>query len=329
MTTPDPLPSWQEGPNKQAILDFVKAVTNPASQHFVAIPDRIAVFDNDGTLWLEKPRVTEIVFISDLLKQQLTASTPGHSFFGGLFGQKLGGTLSKLRHLIAVTLDNLWSDGRWLLRECIDGIGTDDYKQWAAQWLTQSTHPRYLRRYTELVYQPMQEVLQLFAQHGFKNYIVSGGSNYFVRAICQPCYQIPLEQAIGSELRTRLTTMQGKLRVEMRPIPWFLDNGAGKVLSIESRIDRRPIAAFGNSSGDINMLRWTSATPGALCMMVQHTDAKREYQYCPGRKVLDGARRYGWSMIDMKNDWRVVFPIEATKVQPPPKVQPPTSLAPE
>jgi phosphoglycolate phosphatase-like HAD superfamily hydrolase len=311
MTTIDPLPSWHEGPNKQAILDFIRNVTDENSPHYVAVSARIAVFDNDGTLWCEKPKVTEIVFIADLFKhnpEQAIAS--GHSFFGGIFGKKVGGFLSKLRHFLAVTIKNILADGRWLLREVIDGISTDEYKQWAERWLAQAQHPRFLRPYTELVYQPMLEVLQLFAQHGFKNYIVSGGSNYFVRAMCEPCYLIPPEQAIGSQLLTRVTDHDDQLQVEMRPIPWFFDNGAGKVLSIESRIDRHPIAAFGNSRGDIKMLRWASATPGALCMMVHHTDAEREYQYCPGNKVLDGASQYGWSMIDMKKDWREIFPAE-------------------
>ncbi|MBU2278203.1 MAG: haloacid dehalogenase-like hydrolase [Gammaproteobacteria bacterium] len=316
MTSIDPLPSWHEGPKKQAILDFIHNVTDENSPHYVAVPARIAVFDNDGTLWCEKPKVTEIVFIADLFKhnpEQAIAS--GHSFFGGIFGKKIGDFLSRLRHFLAVTIKNILADGRWLLREVIDGISTDEYKQWAEHWLAQAQHPRFLRPYTELVYQPMLEVLQLFAQHGFKNYIVSGGSNYFVRAMCEPCYLIPPEQAIGSQLLTRVTDHDGQLQVEMRPIPWFFDNGAGKVLSIESRIDRHPIAAFGNSRGDIKMLRWASATTGALCMMVHHTDAEREYQYCPGNKVLEGASQYGWSMIDMKKDWREIFPAEKVSAE--------------
>jgi phosphoserine phosphatase len=305
----DPLPSWHDGANKQAILDFIQRTTDHTSPYFVEHAARIAVFDNDGTLWLEKPHVTEIVFISDLLQQHSAqAVTDGNSLFGGVFGGALGGVLSKARHFLAMKMKTVLSDGRWLLREFIDGVSTNQYKLWAQAWLAQAQHPRFERPYTELVYQPMLEVLKLFAEHGFKNYIVSGGSNYFVRAMCEPCYLIPPEQAIGSQLLTRLSDHGDQLQVELRPIPWFFDNGAGKVLAIESRIDRQPIAAFGNSSGDIKMLRWASSKPGALCMMVHHTDAEREYQYSPGSKVLDAAKQYGWPLIDMKNDWRQIFP---------------------
>lgn len=311
MQISDPLPSWREGKNKQAILDFIQRTTECGSPFYVEKAARIPVFDNDGTLWLEKPRVTEVVFITDLLKlNPEQAITDGSSFFGGIFGPVVGKYLSRLRHFLALKIKQTLSDGRWLIREFIDGISTDEYKGWAQTWLTQAKHPRFRRPYTELVYQPMLEVLQLFARHGFKNYIVSGGSNYFVRAMCEPCYHIPPEQAIGSQLLTRLTDHNGQLQVELRPIPWFFDNGAGKVLAIESRIDRHPIVAFGNSSGDIKMLRWAGNTPGALCMMVHHTDAIREYQYSPGSKVLDAAGQYGWSLIDMKEDWLQIFPTE-------------------
>jgi phosphoserine phosphatase len=305
----DPLPSWHDGPNKQAILDFIQRTTDHNSPFYVEHAARIAVFDNDGTLWLEKPEVTEVVFITDRLEHHPEqAVTAGNSFFGGVFGSALGGVLSKFRHFLAVIISDILADSRWLIRAFIDGVSSDEYKLWAQSWLAQAKHPRFQRPYTELVYQPMLEVLKLFAEHGFKNYIVSGGSNYFVRAMCEPCYLIPPEQAIGSQLLTRLTEHSGQLQVELRPIPWFFDNGAGKVLAIESRIDRQPIAAFGNSSGDIKMLRWASSTPGALCMMVHHTDAEREYQYSPGSKVLDAANQYGWPLIDMKNDWRQIFP---------------------
>jgi phosphoserine phosphatase len=313
----DPLPSWHDSANKQAILDFIQRTTDHNSPFYVEHAARIAVFDNDGTLWVEKPNVTEVVFITDLLKHNPDqAVTDGDSFFGGLFGLALGGILSKFRHFLAVKIKQILADGRWLIREFIDGLSTDEYKLWAQQWLAQAKHPRFQRPYPELVYQPMLEVLQLFAEHGFKNYIVSGGSNYFVRAMCETCYRIPPEQAIGSQLLTRLTEHHGQLQVELRPIPWFFDNGAGKVLAIESRIDRHPIAAFGNSSGDIKMLRWAGSTPGALCMMVHHTDAEREYQYSPGSKVLAAAKQYDWPLIDMKNDWRQLFPDDVTPTPP-------------
>lgn len=309
MQRSDPLPSWHEGRKKQAILEFIRRVTDAQSPGYVEPSARIAVFDHDGTLWVEKPTVTEMVFVTDLLKQHPgQAVTNGNSFFSGLFGLALGGALSQVRHFLAVKINAFFADSRWLVREWIDGVSTDQYKLWAQQWLSQATHQRFQRPYTELVYQPMLEVLQLFASHGFKNYIVSGGSNYFVRALCEPCYHIPPEQAIGSQLFTRLTEHQGQLQVELRPLPWFFDNGAGKVLAIESRIDRHPIAAFGNSRGDLKMLRWTNASPDALCMLVHHTDALREYEYSPGQDVLDAVNSYDWHLIDMKNDWQQIFP---------------------
>lgn len=308
----DPLPSWQAGAAKDAILNFIARVTE-AGEHFVPPEQRIAVFDHDGTLWVEKPWVTELTFIADLLRHDPTdAVTDGSSFFGGVFGHHLGQWLSYLRHWFALMMRQLLSDGRWLLREFIDGLSSDDYMQHAKNWLQHARHPRYHCLYTELVYQPMLEVLSLLQRHGFKNYLVSGGSNYFIRAMSQTSYQIPPEQAIGSHLVTRLTDKNGRLQVELRPVPWFLDNGNGKVLAIESRIDRQPIAAFGNSSGDIKMLRWTSQHPGALCMLVHHTDANREYQYSPGEKTLQAAARHQWQLIDMAQDWRRIFPFEAT-----------------
>ncbi len=310
----DPLPSWQPGTAKDAILQFIERVTT-AGEYFVPLEQRIAVFDHDGTLWVEKPMVTELAFIADLLRHNPAhALTDGESFFGGLFGHHLGQWLSNIRHWFALLMRQLVADGRWLLREFIDGISSDDYMQWAKNWLQQARHPRFNCLYPELVYQPMLEVLALLQQHGFKNYLVSGGSNYFIRAMAQSSYQIPPEQAIGSQLLTRLTEKNGRLQVELRPVPWFLDNGSGKVLAIASRIDRQPIAAFGNSSGDIKMLRWTSQHPAALCMLVHHTDAIREYQYSPGTKTLQAAAKYQWQLVDMAQDWRRIFPTEPIEV---------------
>jgi hypothetical protein len=304
----NPLPSWQAGPTRDAILQFIQRVTREGDG-FVPIAQRIAVFDHDGTLWVEKPMVTELVFISDLLRHQPAQTiTTGSSFCSGIFGKHLGCFLSYLRHWFALMMRQLLSDSRWLLREFIDGISTDEYQHWAKDWLKVAKHPRFNRLYPELVYQPMLEVLALFEQHGFKNYLVSGGSNYFIRAMSEHSYQIPVEQAIGSQLLTRVSEHHGRLQVELKPVPWFLDNGSGKVLAIESRIDRQPIAAFGNSSGDIQMLRWTGQYPGALCMLVHHTDAVREYQYGPGQKTLTAAANFGWHLIDMKDDWLRVFP---------------------
>jgi phosphoserine phosphatase len=304
----DALPSWQHGENRDAILSFLARVTDPTHADFVPVEQRIAVFDHDGTLWLEKPEVTELVFIKDLFRHHAQESAPDASQTSG---QRAGRWLlrlwRKIRFAIAWLLQNILRDGRWLLREYLAGVSTDEYQQWARQWLASAKHPRFNRLYTELTYQPMQEVLQLFAAHQFKNYIVSGGSNYFVRALCQPCYRITPPYAIGSQLRTKVRERHGVLQVELQPIPWFFDNHNGKVLAIENRIDLRPIAAFGNTSGDVAMLRWTGQQPVHLCMLVHHTDAAREYCYSPGQPTLNAAKQYGWQVIDMKQDWRVIF----------------------
>lgn len=305
----DPLPSWQDGQNKQAILDFVQRTIDPQSAFYVPPANRIAVFDHDGTLWLEKPHLTEMEFLKDLLKRQPRSTRcDTEQLQNNGVGLMVKRRFRQLRCRIALLMQTIMADSRWLLRECMEGVSADQYKSWAATWLSEAKHPRFNRHYTELVYQPMLEVMQLFSAHDFRNYIVSGGSNYFVRAVCEPCYQIPAEQAIGSQLLTKLVDHQGQLQVELRPLPWFLDNGAGKVLAIENRIDIIPIAAFGNTSGDIKMLRWASISPRALCMFVHHTDAEREYQYSLSDKVLAAVKQYGWQLIDMKKDWIHIFP---------------------
>lgn len=301
MTPHQLLPSWRPGPRRDAILNFLQQVTNPESACYVAPEDRIATFDHDGTLWVEKPHVTEITFIKDLMQHDEIRPQP------------LCGTVQGfIRHSLAVFMEKVLKDTRWLLREWIDGVSTDDYKNWVQCWLGKALHPRFQRPYPRLVYQPMLEVLALFRQHGFRNYLVSGGSCYFIRAFSEEAYGIGPEQALGSQLMTRLRDKNGQLVVELKPIPWFLDNGKGKVLCIESHIDRHPIAAFGNSRGDIAMLRWAGQSKTSLCMLIHHTDAEREYAYCPGKKTLKAVSDYGWQLVDMKNDWLQIFPAEVS-----------------
>lgn len=304
------LPSWQPGARRDAILAFLQQVTDKNHPNYVDEAHRIAVFDHDGTLWVEKPTVTELVFIKDLFRFTPKPEADSQQNLGHRAGFCLARLWHKLRYGFAWLMQNVLRDSRWLLQEYLAGVSTDEYQHWAGKWLASAKHPRFNRLYTELTYQPMLEVLQLFAQHQFKNYIVSGGSNYFVRAVCQPCYQITPPYAIGSQLRTKVRQRHGKLQVELQPIPWFFDNHNGKVLAIENRIDLRPIAAFGNTSGDVAMLRWTAQQPVHLCMLVHHTDAVREYSYSPGQPTLDAANQYGWQVIDMKQDWRVVFSFE-------------------
>lgn len=297
MSAPDcRLPSWRHGPSRDAILSFLDAVTNIDSPCYVPPEERIATFDHDGTLWVEKPHVTELTFIKDLMQHDEVQHKP-----------VCGTILGFVRHYLALFIDKVLSDARWLMHEWLDGVSTDDYKRWVQQWLSKAVHPRFHCPYVQLTYQPMLEVLALFRQQGFRNYLISGGSCYFIRAFSEQAYGIGPEQALGSQLMTRLKEKNGLMVVEMKPIPWFFDNGKGKVLCIESHIDRHPIAAFGNSSGDIAMLRWAGQAKTSLCMLVHHTDEVREYAYSPGQKTLDAAKKYQWQVVDMKEDWLEMF----------------------
>ncbi|WP_102797167.1 HAD family hydrolase [Bowmanella denitrificans] len=296
MDTQNYLPSWQPGLARNHILAFLERVTTPDSPEFVPPQQRIATFDNDGTLWLEKPNITELVFLKDLMRFDEKRTLPVGA-----------GLRQRVKHWLHHIHDELIEDASLLFKEFREGISTDEYHSWVADWLDKARHPRFDKPYTELTYLPMREVLQLFAAHGFKNYLVSGGSCYFIRPWCEAAYGIPPEQVIGSKLITRLSDKSGGLEVEMAPVPWFFDNGPGKVLAIESQIARRPIAAFGNSSGDIQMLRWAGTSPTSLCMLIEHTDDEREYRYSPGDDTLAAAKSHGWTKVDMQRDWRQIF----------------------
>ncbi|WP_188689536.1 HAD family hydrolase [Bowmanella pacifica] len=290
------LPSWQPGLARDAILGFVERVTDPNSADFIAPEQRIATFDNDGTLWLEKPNITELVFLKDLMRFDEPRAAPQEA-----------GLRQRIKHWLHRIHDELVEDTSLLIQEFRDGISTDEYRQWVSSWLEKALHPRFKRPYTELTYQPMREVLDLFQQTGFKNYLVSGGSCYFIRPWSQKAYGIPPEQVIGSRLVTRLVEKPEGLAVEMAPVPWFFDNGPGKVLAIESQIAKRPVAAFGNSSGDIQMLRWAGTSPVSLCVLIEHTDSIREYRYSAGPDTLSAARTHGWTRVCMQRDWRQIF----------------------
>ncbi|GAB3019924.1 HAD family hydrolase [Bowmanella dokdonensis] len=294
--TSTPLPSWQDGPARNAILDFLRRISSPDSPDFVPPAERIATFDNDGTLWLEKPHITELVFIHDLFR---------HDEIQPLL--HTAGLRQRIEHWWDSFYDEVIEDCHLLLKEFRQGISTRDYHQWVSDWLQKARHPRFDKAYTDLTYTPMREVLALFQAHEFRTYLVSGGSCYFIRPWCEKAYGIPPEQVIGSTLLTRLNEKAHGLEVEMTPIPTYFDNGPGKVLAIESQIARQPIAAFGNSSGDIPMLRWAGMAPVSLCMLVHHTDEAREYRYSPGEDTLQAASAHQWQVIDMQNDWLRIF----------------------
>lgn len=304
----DPLPSWNDGATKQAILDFVARVTKEGGPDFVPVEARIATFDNDGTLWVEQPIYTEFVFTFARVKEL----APQHPAWKT--EQPYAAVLHNNMEALATTGDQ----GAFrLILATHSGMSTDQFSQMVVDWLSHAEHPRFHRPYTECIYQPMVEVLAFFRAHGFKTYIVSGGEVGFMRPWTGKAYGIPPEQVIGTTLKTRYELNNGSPALERLPQIDAIDDGPGKPENIGKIIGRRPIAAFGNSDGDQQMLEWTAAGDGLRLMaLVHHTDALREYAYdrksSVGRldKALDEATAKHWLVIDMKNDWKTIFPAQ-------------------
>jgi hypothetical protein len=302
----DPLPSWNEGDAKRSVVDFVQRVTAAGGADFVPVAERIAVFDNDGTLWAEQPMYAQLAFALDRVK----ALAPAHPEWK----QK-----QPFKAVLAGDLKTVAAGGEHALLELVmathAGMTTEAFARVATDWLATAKHPRFNRPYTELVYQPMLELLIYLRANGFKTYIVSGGGIEFMRPWTEKVYGIPPEQVIGSSIKTRFELRDGKPVLVRLPEINFIDDKAGKPVGIQMHIGRRPIAAFGNSDGDLQMLQWTTAGPGArLGLIVRHTDADREYAYdrqsSIGRldQALDEAKTQGWIVVDMKQDWKRVFP---------------------
>jgi hypothetical protein len=302
----DALPSWNEGAARTAIVDFVQRVTAAGGADFVPVPERIAVFDNDGTLWPEQPMYVQLAFVLDRVK----ALVREHPAWKGQqpFKAALEGDLKTVS-----------AGGEHALLELVmathAGMTIDEFAQVVKDWLATAKHPRFNRPYTELVYQPMLELLTYLRANGFKTFIVSGGGIEFMRPWTEKVYGIPPEQVIGSSIKTKFELRDGKPVLVRLPEINFIDDKAGKPVGIQMHIGRRPIAAFGNSDGDLQMLQWTTAGPGPrFGLIVHHTDADREYAYdrqTPiGRldKALDQAKAQGWTVVDMKKDWKRVFP---------------------
>jgi phosphoglycolate phosphatase-like HAD superfamily hydrolase len=302
------LPSWNDGPVKRAVIAFVEKVTKVGGPGFVPAPERIAVFDNDGTLWSEQPTYVQVAFTLDRIKAQAEA----HPEWRGnpLFKAAMDGDLK-------VVLAGPSRDRLELLAGAYAGMTSDEFERSVSDWLAKARHPRFGRPYTELVYQPMLELLGYLRANGFKAYIVSGGGVDFLRPWAEHVYGIPPEQVIGSAIRERYEVRDGRPVLVRLPEVAFVDDRAGKPVGIQRAIGRRPIAAFGNSDGDYEMLRWTTAGAGPrLGLIVHHTDEAREWAYdreSPvGRLVraLDDAPNYGWIVADMKSDWRVIYPFQ-------------------
>ncbi len=305
----DPLPSWNDGAAKKSITDFVARVTTPGAPDFVPAPERIATFDNDGTLWTEQPIYFQVAFALDRVR----ALAPQHPEWR---------TTEPFKAVIDNDMDALAASGRKGLLEIMAasqaGLTTDEFPKQVLDWLATARHPQFDRPYTDLVYQPMLELMTYLRAKGFKTFIVSGGGSEFMRSWTETIYGIPPEQVVGSS---------GGLQFEMRPngrpvlinLPQieFIDDGPGKPVGIERFIGRRPIFAFGNSDGDQQMLEWTGAGAGARFMgLVHHTDAVREYAYDRHSKIgkldkaLDEGMAKGWTIVDMKNDWKVIYPYQ-------------------
>jgi len=301
----DPLPSWRNGPAKQSIISFINKTTQTGSPDFVRIEERIAVFDNDGTLWSEQPNYVQLVFAIDRVK----ALAPKHPEWRITqpFQAVLEGDLLALRQ-----------QGEGGLLKLITathaGMSTTDYSKIVSDWLSTAVHPTHQRPYTEMVYLPMLEVLSYFKKHGFKNYIVSGGGVEFMRPWSERVYGIPPEQVIGSSIKTKLVSRNGAPDLIRPPEINFIDDKAEKPVAIHQFIGRRPIAAFGNSDGDLEMLQWVTAGSGArLGVIIHHTDNEREVAYdrksSVGRldKALDEAAIQNWLVVSMKSDWALIF----------------------
>jgi phosphoglycolate phosphatase-like HAD superfamily hydrolase len=302
----DSLPSWQDGAAKQSILEFVRKATTPGSSELLAPEARIAVFDNDGTLWSEQPLYFQARFALDRVKAlapahpEWKAQEPFKSVLAGEDKAALASGEQGMTRLIAATHA---------------GMTTDEFAKTVSDWLATARHPRWNRPYDACIYQPMLELLRYLRANGFKTYIVSGGGVEFMRVWAERAYGIPPEQVIGSS---------GKLRFELRaagpvilklPEVEFVDDGPGKPVAIQKVIGRRPVLAFGNSDGDQQMLEWTAAGPGPRFLgLVHHTDAEREWAYDRASsigkldKAWDEASQKGWTVVDMKSDWKVVYP---------------------
>ena len=308
------LPSWSDGPSKQAILDFVHATTEQASRDYVAPEDRIATFDQDGTMWVEHPAYAQAMFALE----RVSALASQHPEWENR--EPFKSVLANNMTAVTKFSERDWAEIVFLTHS---GMSQAEFRDIARQWLGTARHPRFQRLYTELVYQPMREVMELLRTNGFKTYIVTGGGQDFVRAYAQQVYGIPPEQVIGSSLATKWQITDGKPEIMRLPKLFFDDDHAGKALGIDLFIGKRPYAAFGNSTGDQQMLEWTGAGAGArLKMLVYHDDAQREYAYGPAgalpdthvgtfsQALMDEAKANGWTVISMKNDWQRIFSFE-------------------
>ena len=314
----DPLPSWNDGPAKQSIITFVEKVTKPGSPDFVPVPERIAVYDNDGTLWSEQPVPVQFYFVADRVK----ALAPQHPEW-----QTKEPFASILKGDLKAALEGGDHGLMELFMATHTGMTADEFAQTVKDWIATAKHPTTGKRFLDMTYQPMLEVLAYMRANGFKNFIVSGGGIEFMRVWTETAYGIPPEQVIGSSMKTKFELRDGKAVLVRLPQLNFNDDKGDKPVGINQHIGRRPIAAFGNSVGDQQMLEYTQSGPGARFeLLVLHDDAKREFPYGPARGLQDvkygyfttaledHAKKDGWTVVSMKDDWKTVFPAPQSEI---------------
>jgi len=310
----DSLPSWNDGRTKKSIIEFVEKVTKPGSLDFVPVAERIATFDNDGTLWCEQPLPVQLYFVLDRVK----ALAPQHPEWK---------TTEPFASLLKGDLKTALAGGDRALLELVmathTGMTTVEFEQIVKDWIATTKHPKTGKLYTQMVYQPMLELLAYLRANGFKTFIVSGGGIEFIRPWAEKTYGIPPEQVVGSSAKTKFEMRDGKAMLVRLAELNFNDDKEGKPVAINLHIGRRPIAAFGNSRGDKEMLEYTQGGSGARFeLLVLHDDAAREYAYGPAKglpdanlgaftqAVYDEAQKEGWTVVSMKDDWKRIFAFE-------------------
>lgn len=305
----DPLPSWNDGPAKKSIMEFVERVTRRDSPDYLQPSRRIAVFDNDGTLWSEQPAYFQAMFVFDRIRQmapdhpEWKDQLPYSAVLKGDMKKALEGGESAMFKMVIATHS---------------GMTTEEFETIVRQWIETAHHPKTGKLYTEMVFQPMLELLTLLKANDFRVYIVSGGGVDFMRVFSERVYGIPPEQVIGSRVRTSYEIRNGQPVIMRLPEMAFIDDKVGKPLGIHDHIGRRPVFAAGNSDGDFQMLEWTTSAEGPrFGLIIHHTDAEREFAYDRQshigqlNKALDEAPQRKWQLVDMKNDWKVIYPAPA------------------
>jgi len=303
----DPLPSWNEGTSRNNIINFVSTSIDESNPAFIPIEERIATFDNDGTLWSEQPIYFQVFFIIDRIKEMAVDRPEWDTLAPYSFAIR-----DDLKGIAGSGMEGLMT----LLTATHSGTTQDEFAKQVTDWGKTAKHPKLDKHYTELVYQPMLELLTYLQENGFKTYVVSGGGVDFMRPLVSMIYNIPPEQIIGSTIKTTYFFNDGNPKIDRLPEIFFIDDKAGKPENIQRIIGRKPVVAGGNSDGDLAMLQYTSSSKNFLNIYVHHTDAEREWAYDRDSHIgkldkgLDQANAENWTVVDMKNDWKVIYPFE-------------------